>query len=92
MGRSAVAGSKKRTLKIQYEGEEEDEEEEGGGYLEEEGEDAYPVYRVVRRTGGTVNGFTLTPCGVCPVFDKCTPTGVISPSTCVYIGAWLENS
>lgn len=24
------------------------------------------------------------------VFDDCTPTGVISPATCVYLDKWLE--
>jgi len=48
-----------------------------------------PRYRIVR-PGGGVNGFAFSPCGVCPVLDKCSPTGVISPSTCVYLGAWLS--
>jgi hypothetical protein len=27
-------------------------------------------------------------CGVCPVFDQCTPGGIISPETCVYLPQW----
>ncbi|KAL0019133.1 hypothetical protein WJX79_006207 [Trebouxia sp. C0005] len=32
----------------------------------------------------------LNPCGVCPVFNECTPDGPISPATCVYFQQWLE--
>ena len=82
----------------------EDEEEEGGGEEEDEGdgegapeededeEEPYPRYRLVRNAGSGVNGFALSPCGVCPVFHKCTPLGVISPATCVYMTAWLQSS
>lgn len=30
------------------------------------------------------------PCGPCPLFHDCTPGGVISPQTCVYMTEWLE--
>ena len=36
------------------------------------------------------DALTATPCGVCPVVDDCTPGGVISPATCVYLDKWLE--
>ncbi|PRP75631.1 hypothetical protein PROFUN_07997 [Planoprotostelium fungivorum] len=35
------------------------------------------------------NGFTMMPCGTCPVFDECTDEGDISPRTCVYFTRWL---
>ncbi|MCJ8747537.1 hypothetical protein PDJAM_G00154480 [Pangasius djambal] len=35
-------------------------------------------------------GLVKTPCGLCPVFDDCHEGGEISPSTCVYIGEWLD--
>ncbi|DBA81657.1 hypothetical protein WJX77_003870 [Trebouxia sp. C0004] len=36
------------------------------------------------------SAFTSIPCGVCPVFNECTPDGPISPATCVYFQQWLE--
>ncbi len=30
----------------------------------------------------------INPCIGCPVFDLCTPDGVISPATCVYYDEW----
>lgn len=36
------------------------------------------------------NALFSTPCGTCPVFSKCSPDGVISPKTCVYLDAWLD--
>jgi len=36
------------------------------------------------------NGFTSTPCGVCPVFRECFEGGEISPITCVYLKEWLD--
>lgn len=40
----------------------------------------------------TPRSLTMFPCGVCPVKDKCTDGGVISPSTCVYMDDWLGSS
>lgn len=37
-----------------------------------------------------IDGFTSTPCGVCPVSAACTPGGAVSPERCVYIDTWLE--
>ena len=37
-----------------------------------------------------LDGYTEVPCGVCPVAKECTPGGVISPETCVYMTAWLN--
>ncbi|CAK8692487.1 DNA-directed RNA polymerase III subunit RPC6-like [Clavelina lepadiformis] len=34
--------------------------------------------------------FTRTPCGICPVFHRCYPTGEISPQTCVYLEEWMD--
>ena len=36
------------------------------------------------------DALSAMPCGVCPVFEDCTPGGVISPATCVYIDKWLD--
>jgi len=36
------------------------------------------------------NGFTSTPCGICPVFRECSDKGDISPITCIYLKNWLE--
>jgi hypothetical protein len=91
------AGSKGKSKAIRYDREAEEDEGEGGEEEEdEEDEDededgldeADPRYRVVR-PGAGVNGFAMSPCGVCPVLDKCTPSGLISPATCVYFSAWL---
>eukprot|EP01130_Rhizamoeba_saxonica_P018329 TRINITY_DN911_c0_g1_i2.p1 TRINITY_DN911_c0_g1~~TRINITY_DN911_c0_g1_i2.p1 ORF type:complete len:363 (-),score=69.03 TRINITY_DN911_c0_g1_i2:706-1794(-) len=50
------------------------------------GEIAYKPTRIVLPP----NGITLTPCGICPVFDICGPEGVITPSKCVYMNEWLN--
>jgi DNA-directed RNA polymerase III subunit RPC6 len=34
--------------------------------------------------------FGMTPCGGCPVFDKCTPGGLVSPEKCIYLTSWLD--
>lgn len=36
------------------------------------------------------SAFTSIPCGVCPVFNECTPDGPVSPATCVYYQQWLD--
>ena len=36
------------------------------------------------------NAYTDIPCGVCPVINECKPDGLINPSTCEYMTAWLE--
>lgn len=38
-----------------------------------------------------VNHLSSIPCGSCPVFYDCTPDGVISPKTCVYMKEWLQQ-
>jgi len=38
------------------------------------------------------NGFTSTPCGICPVFNQCTDGGEISPINCIYFGRWLKTN
>jgi hypothetical protein len=52
-------------------------------------------YIVVPPRGAAADGshadyLRTVPCGVCPVTEKCTPGGVVSPETCVYFSAWLE--
>jgi len=34
--------------------------------------------------------FTDVPCGVCPVINECRPDGLINPTSCEYLTAWLE--
>jgi DNA-directed RNA polymerase III subunit RPC6 len=36
------------------------------------------------------NAYTNIPCGVCPVINECRPDGLINPTTCEYMTAWLE--
>jgi len=36
------------------------------------------------------NGFTQTPCGICPVFNQCSNEGEITPQKCIYMESWLE--
>lgn len=40
---------------------------------------------------GPITGAMVSiPCGICPRIRRCTPDGVISPSTCVYYAKWLD--
>jgi len=39
-----------------------------------------------------VNHLAGIPCGSCPLFHDCTPGGVISPETCVYMSGWLDKT
>lgn len=36
-------------------------------------------------------GLMRLPCGACPVYSECTESGVVSPSTCVYMKEWLDS-
>lgn len=36
------------------------------------------------------NGFTQTPCGICPVFNQCSDEGEITPIKCIYFKNWLK--
>jgi len=47
------------------------------------------IYRAVRPLV-PVSPLMQTPCGICPVFDKCHPGGAISPQTCIYMKEWLD--
>ncbi len=38
------------------------------------------------------NYLPQTPCGVCPVIERCTVGGVISPTTCQYMKPWLTEA
>ncbi|GAA0164474.1 DNA metabolism protein [Lithospermum erythrorhizon] len=42
--------------------------------------------------GPKVGAMASIPCGACPRISKCTPDGLISPSTCVYFTKWLDIS
>ena len=45
----------------------------------------YKLARPVR----PLNYLSASPCGICPVSNQCSEEGVISPSTCEYMTAWL---
>ncbi|KAJ1934917.1 34-kDa subunit of RNA polymerase III (C), partial [Linderina pennispora] len=47
------------------------------------------MYRALRITDKD-SPFTDIPCGRCPVFDKCSDTGVITPGKCEYFKKWLS--
>ncbi len=51
--------------------------------------DGVERYRRIRPTPA-VNQLASLPCGSCPVFKQCTPDGVISPTSCVYMDNWLK--
>lgn len=53
--------------------------------------DGGEYYRRATSTPG-VNHLSSVPCGSCPVFHDCSPDGVISPRTCVYMKEWLEQT
>ncbi|KAJ8602062.1 hypothetical protein CTAYLR_002788 [Chrysophaeum taylorii] len=36
-----------------------------------------------------LNSLTQMPCGTCPVRDRCTPNGLVSPTNCIYLDKWL---
>jgi DNA-directed RNA polymerase III subunit RPC6 len=38
-----------------------------------------------------LNGLTEIPCGRCPVFDRCSDTGDVTPLTCEYYTQWLAQ-
>lgn len=46
-------------------------------------------YRLAKPVS-TLDFFSATPCGTCPVFEDCYPGGVVSPESCIYISKWLE--
>lgn len=35
-------------------------------------------------------GLVQSPCGICPVINKCSDVGNITPKTCLYMKEWLE--
>lgn len=37
-------------------------------------------------------GWTAAPCGRCPAFDICSPSGPINPDGCTYYSTWLEQN
>jgi DNA-directed RNA polymerase III subunit RPC6 len=53
--------------------------------------DVGPWYRPAAQQVSHYDRFTSVPCGVCPVFQKCAPGGVISPETCKYLTQWLDD-
>lgn len=49
------------------------------------------AYRAVRKAENmSVNGFTESPCGRCPVFNLCKEGGPVSASNCKYFEDWLN--
>ena len=48
------------------------------------------VYKPAR-VAQSMNFWTDTPCGVCPVFDQCSPGGIIAPEKCKYMKEWLQQ-
>lgn len=55
-----------------------------------EAHDAGVKYTSVRATPA-VNRTADVPCGSCPVFNECSPDGVINPKSCIYMGNWLKG-
>ncbi|KAI0560224.1 RNA polymerase Rpc34 subunit [Gracilaria domingensis] len=53
--------------------------------------DGGEYFRIVTNTPA-VNHLSSIPCGSCPVFHDCSPDGVISPKTCVYMKEWLQQA
>eukprot|EP00037_Helgoeca_nana_P033787 m.419438 g.419438 ORF g.419438 m.419438 type:complete len:356 (-) comp31546_c0_seq1:684-1751(-) len=45
------------------------------------------AYRFRTRTAVS-GGLLASPCGVCPVFARCTDGGIVSPQTCTYLDEW----
>jgi len=48
-------------------------------------------YNPVRSKVPPISPLTDLPCGSCPVFEKCSPGGLISPERCVYFDSWLDE-
>ncbi|KAI3438602.1 hypothetical protein D9Q98_001025 [Chlorella vulgaris] len=57
----------------------------------EDDDDGLPHYRVPLMPIPDTTAFTSIPCGVCPVFNECVEGGKISPESCQYYSAWLEQ-
>jgi DNA-directed RNA polymerase III subunit RPC6 len=55
-----------------------------GGGMEQK---VYKPARVAR----SMNYWTDTPCGLCPVFEQCSPGGIIAPEKCKYMKEWLQQ-
>lgn len=51
----------------------------GGSYL----------YRAVERFMEST-GIVRSPCGICPIEERCSKDGKINPPVCVYVSDWLE--
>ena len=49
------------------------------------------LYRVAKSIS-VPNYLTASPCGICPVASQCREDGIISPSTCEYMTAWLGSA
>lgn len=83
-------GRGRRSGVIQYEDEDLEDEDADVEDDEEDDEDqVIRTYSTVKR-GAMPEGVASAPCGVCPVINSCSPTGVISPNTCLYYSVWLE--
>lgn len=74
---------------------EDDDMDEGLDDEEDEDDAAGKVYVLVNAIDWAarvpVTGYlSSVPCGTCPVHHLCTPGGLISPETCVYMSHWLQ--
>jgi DNA-directed RNA polymerase III subunit RPC6 len=50
------------------------------------------AYKAIRKAeNSSVNGFTESPCGRCPVFNLCKEGGPVSASNCKYFEDWLNT-
>ena len=58
------------------------------GRLQEMRGGGYRTDLATRRTKPS-NGFVDSPCGICPVFDRCGDSGEITARTCKYFAEWL---
>lgn len=48
-------------------------------------------YRLAKHRTDSIQPYSETPCGVCPVFHKCQEGGPISPERCDYYTQWLNE-
>jgi DNA-directed RNA polymerase III subunit RPC6 len=51
-----------------------------------------PILYRASRVALPFNGLSAVPCGRCPVFDLCGPTGDVTPANCIYLTEWLLPS
>lgn len=44
----------------------------------------------IAQGGQLISPFSMIPCSICPVADKCIPGGIINPISCQYYTKWLS--